>query len=105
MTAWLYNDRAELLEQGHEIAVTLGAGFKPEDAKPLESRVMCKTARTAYYAPELAGVRRVAEKFGVDYFVFEKARSKRLPENVTENFAFENEHFAILAADRLGHDG
>lgn len=105
MTAWLYNDRAELLEQGHEIAVTLGAGFEPEDAKPLESRVMCKTARTAYYAPELAGVRRVAEKFGVDYFVFEKALSKRLPDYVTENFAFENEHFAILSADRLGHDG
>ena len=105
MTAWLYNDRAELLEQGHHIAVTLGAGFEPEEVKPRASRAMCKTARAAYYAPELAGVRRVAEEFDVDYFVFEKAHSEGLPKSVTDHFSFENDHFAILAADRLAHDG
>lgn len=104
MTAWIYNDRADLLDRGHQIAVALGAGFEPKDAKPRGSRMMCDAARVAYYDPDLAGPRRVAEKFGVDYFVFEKAYTDGLPEFATDHFAFENEHFAILPADRLIND-
>ena len=104
MTAWIYNDRADLLDQGHQIAVALGAGFEPKDAKPLGSKMMCDAARVAYYDPDLAGPRRVAERFGVDYFVFEKAYADGLPKFATDHYAFENEHFAILPADRLIYD-
>ncbi len=101
MTAWIYIDRADLLYSGHQIALAFGAAFEPKDAKPRGSRMMCDAARVAYYDPDLAGPRRVAEKFGVDYFVFEKAHADGLPKCATDHYAFENEHFAILPADRL----
>lgn len=101
MTAWIYSGRGDLLRRGQEIGETLGLDMAPDELAPRSNATICKAARAVYYAPDLAGPRRVAQRFDIDYFIFEKAHSSDIPTSIAMRYVFENTHFAVLPASEL----
>lgn len=101
MTAWVYSDRRELLDQGKEIARTLGFDMEPFRNAPRSNRAICQAARSAYYDPALAGPKQIAERYDVNFFVFEKEFAGSLPSELEQQAVFRNEHFFVLAAEEL----
>lgn len=101
MTAWIYSDRRELLDQGKEIARTLGFDMEPFRNAPRSNRAICKAARSAYYDPTLAGPKKIAQRYDVNFFVFEKKFAGSLPSDLEQQAVFRNEHFFVLAAEEL----
>ena len=101
MTAWIYSDRRELLDQGKETARTLGFDMEPFRNSPRSNRAICQAARSAYYDPSLAGPKGIAQRYGVNFFVFEKKFAGSLPSELEQHAVFRNEHFFVLAAEEL----
>ena len=101
MTAWIYQNRRDLLEKGKDIAGALDFNIEPFRGKLGAGRKICDAARLAYYDSMLDGQRRIAERFGVDYFVFEKAFAVNMLSKIEHKIEFQNDFFFVLAATRL----
>ncbi len=101
MTSWIYIDRFDLLQKGRAYAKSLGFDMEPFRNEPFGTPRICDAARKLYYDPTLAGQRRIAADHDVDFFMLEKAFADDWIAQMSARFAFENEHFAIIAATRL----
>lgn len=101
MTAWIYLDNAQALEKGKAISYTLGFDMEPFRNTRNTTVAICKAARTAYYDPKFTGLKKIKQKYHVDYFVFEKAYAGELIDKIKSRASYQNEHFAILSSDAI----
>lgn len=101
LTAWGYFDDNRLLQRGEAIGKALGldmALYRTEPGKPQISHSIdvCSAAQTHFYASEHTGLTRMANQFGVDYFIMLK--DKALTAGITAAPAIENENYIVYAA-------
>ena len=101
MTAWGYVDRGDLLIKGKEISKTLGFDMEPFKNISDSSGKICKVARSIYYDPNTTGIKKIANRYDVDYFVFEKMHAKDFPKKLEKQAVFQNNYFFILRAETL----
>jgi len=101
MTAWGYVDRGDLLIKGKEISNTLGFDMEPFKNISNSSGKICKAARSVYYDPNTTGIEKIANRYNVDYFVFEKIHAKNFSKKIEKQAIFQNDHFFIIRAETL----
>ncbi|MFA7413943.1 MAG: hypothetical protein WC048_05615 [Rhizobium sp.] len=106
MTGWIYVSDLRVFRWGQDIGQTLGMDLKgilPERDEEAEIQIgpMCTQARDLFYDESRAPLRRIYEKFGVDYFVMYKDKSDDLVQNHSIEPAYANGHIRIIAAQEF----
>ena len=99
-TCCLYNSRREVLEEGMKRLRELNVDVtkyifdeKANRALPVQRAILAEV-RKQYYQWNHDDFRRIANKYGIRYFVFDKANTKSPPLPLI----YENAHIAIAAA-------
>lgn len=101
LTAWGYSEDNRILQRGEEIGKALGLDmtlYRSERGEPRTSHstVVCTDAQAYFYASEHDGLTRVANQFGVDYFVMLKDKAQTA--GITVAPAIDNENYIVYAA-------
>ena len=106
MTGWLYVTDKDRFSLGIEIGDTLGLNLRPHlsergEPQKIRSAEVCKMAEELYYDPKMEPVDRIAQRYNVDYFVFERQKLSSLPDWQAIHPRFENDHFWVISREQI----
>lgn len=103
MTGWIYVSDLRAFRWGQEIAETFGLDIsarlpKRDMRAEIQITEICEDARPLFYDISRQPLRRMHEKYAIDYFVMEKEPSEVLVTEHSVQPAFSNEHYRIFSA-------
>ncbi|WP_299866607.1 hypothetical protein [uncultured Hoeflea sp.] len=106
MTGWGYVSDLRVFRWGQDIGQTLGMDLtgmlpKREEEAGLQIGPICEQARELYYDDSRAPLRRMHEKYGIDYFVMYKDQSEELMQKYAIEPAYANNHVRIISAEEF----
>lgn len=106
MTGWLYISKKERFLRGIEIGDTFGLNLRPilpkrGERRDVNSGKVCEMATELYYNPEMSSVRNVADRYNVNYFVFDKHKIDKVVYWPKINPIFENSQYWVIQKDQI----
>ena len=106
MTGWIYVSDLRAFLWGQEIAKTLGIDITPrlpkrDERAAIQITEICQEAQALFYDKTRVPLRRIYEKYAVDYFVMEKGASDELVSKYSLKPAFSNQSYRIFSSAEL----